>query len=479
MQRRSSRRMFLGKAGVTLALPFLPSAFWSRRSGAAICTPPRRFMAWFAPNGMVMPPWTPTTTDGTNSWTMTPILAPLAPVRNKLVILTGLDHQDIAVPPPGSPTSPTEPATGTGCFLTMLPVEGHETDPSRTSLDQALLPALNSPACGTPKFPSLQLSLDYLNGACGMSNCAFTRTISWTGGVPWPTISDPGILWDKLFYQAAGTADLAQRQALRKSVLDYVLDQTRSLATRLSAADRLKLDEHTTLVRNLETRLERIGKSGSPPPVSLSCSPTPRPPESSVLQFNGTPSDYIQTTFPILVDLMALAFECDLTRSITFMIGAGNSENDYAFLTGSPTPHHTTALRETTGPLNQATLLLVDNYEIQQAANLLSRLDAVVEADGRSILDRTTFYLSSNVADGQALNHWDMPVLLAGGSASGLKIDGRHINYIPQMPFPRPLVGPRSAVQTGRVFMSILQAHGIQADTFGLSTGGPLPELML
>jgi hypothetical protein len=409
---------------------------------------------------------------------MPPILAPLAPVRNKLVILTGLDHQDIAVPPPGSATSPTEPATGTGCFLNMLPVEGHETDVSRTSLDQALLPALNSPACGTPHFPSMQIALQAQNGPCGTLTCAFSKAISWTGGNGLPSIDDPGLLFDKLFSTAAGTADLAQRRALRKSVLDYVLDQTRSLATRLSAADRLRLDEHTTLVRNLETRLERIGKSTSPPPVSLSCSSSSRPTVSSVSS-NGATSSYIQAAFPILVDLMATAFECDLTRSITFMIGAGNSENDYAFATGSPTPHHTTALAETASAANQIKLTEIGTYEIQQAASLLSRLDAAVEFDGRSVLDRTTFYLSSNVADGQALNHWDMPVLLAGGSASGLKLDGRHINYIPQMPFPRPLVGPRSAVQTGRVFTSILQAHGIQQDTFGLSTGGPLPELML
>jgi hypothetical protein len=472
--------MFLGKAGVTLALPFLPSAFWSRRSGAALCTPPRRFMAWFAPNGMVMPAWTPATSGGAgNAWTMPPILAPLESVRNKLVILTGLDHQDIAVPPPGSPTSPTEPATGTGSFLTMLPVEGHETDPSRISLDQALLPALNSPACGTPRFASLQISLDYQNGLCSTPNCTFSRAISWTGGSPWPSLSDPGLIFDKMFALAAGAADLAQRQALRKSVLDYVLDQTRSLTTRLSVADRLRLDEHTTLVRNLETRLERIGKSTASRPISLSCSPPTRPLDSPVQEFNGTPSSYIQTTFPILVDLMATAFECDITRSIAFMIGTGNSENDYAFLTDSPTPHHTTALAETTPGPNQVKLVKIGGYEIQQAARLLTRLDAAMEFDGRSVLDRTTFYLSSNVADGQALNHWDMPILLAGGSGTGLKIDGRHINYIPQMPFPRPLVGPRSAIQTGRVFISILQAHGIRQDTFGLSSGGPLPELML
>jgi hypothetical protein len=282
-----------------------------------------------------------------------------------------------------------------------------------------------------------------------------------------------------MFALAAGAADLAQRQALRKSVLDYVLDQTRSLTTRLSVADRLRLDEHTTLVRNLETRLQRIGKSPASRPISLSCSPPTRPLDSAVQEFNGAPSSYIQTTFPILVDLMATAFECDITRSIAFMIGTGNSENDYAFLTDSPTPHHTTALAETSSGPNQAKLVEIGGYEIQQAARLLTRLDAALEFDGQSILDRTTFYLSSNVADGQALNHWDMPILLAGGSGTGLKIDGRHINYIPQMPFPRSLVGPRSAIQTGRVFISILQAHGIRQDTFGLSSGGPLPELML
>jgi hypothetical protein len=87
-------------------------------------------------------------------------------------------------------------------------------------------------------------------------------------------------------------------------------------------------------------------------------------------------------------------------------------------------------------------------------------------------------FLSSNVADGETSNCWDMPVLLAGGPSGGLRIDGRHINYIPPMPFPRPFVGPESSVETGRVFISILQAHGIMQNTFGMATGRPLPELM-
>src|SRR4051812_23142043 len=129
MNSRSTRRLFLTGGGLSLALPFLPSALWSRRAGAANCQPPRRFMAWFAPNGMVMPNWTPSTT-GT-AWTAPPILLPLEPVRKKILILTGLDHQAIASP--GSP--PGDHAAGAGCFLNMISVYGHETDPARTSLD--------------------------------------------------------------------------------------------------------------------------------------------------------------------------------------------------------------------------------------------------------------------------------------------------------------------------------------------------------
>jgi hypothetical protein len=75
-------------------------------------------------------------------------------------------------------------------------------------------------------------------------------------------------------------------------------------------------------------------------------------------------------------------------------------------------------------------------------------------------------------------NHWDQPVLLAGGASGKLKIDGRHINYIPQMTFPRPLVGPQGGPDTGRIHISILQAHGMMVNQFGVVTGGPLAEIM-
>jgi hypothetical protein len=470
MDRPQSRRLFLGGAAVTLALPFLPSALWSRRAGAASCTPPRRFMAWFVPNGFVMPDWTPTTAGTT--WKPTTISAPLEAVRSKILILTGLDHHQTAEPanPPGGH------GAGTGCFLNMISVNGHETDKTRVSLDQALLPSLNPTGCAAPLLPSLQIGVQGDNGLCDRASCDFSRAISWTKGTPMPNIYDPQQCFDRMFAGASpstSSADAAQRLAERTSVLDRVRAQAEALSTKLSRTDKQKLDEYSTAVRNLETRLQNISTS------TMSCTPPTRPPASPPLNFDRgiTPSSILQQHVPVFLDLMAIAFQCDITRAITFMLGNGTSNNDYQFLIGSSTPHHGTSHHG--GAAGQlAKLTQIGTWEVLQAATLLKKLDGIIESDGKSVLDHTTFFMSSDVGDGNTHNHWDVPVVLAGGASGALKIDGRHINYTPTLTFPRPLVGPRSDVHTGRVFISILQAHGIMQDTFGMATGGVLPELM-
>jgi hypothetical protein len=190
-----------------------------------------------------------------------------------------------------------------------------------------------------------------------------------------------------------------------------------------------------------------------------------------------TPTTVVQQHTPIFVDLMALAFTCDITRSLTFMLGNGTSNNDFEFLIGKSTPHHGTSHHgNDAGAL--ASLTKINVWEMEQVAALLSKLDAAQDSDGSTVLDNTVFYLSSDIGDGNSHNHWDMPVLLAGGASGKLKLDGSHINYTPGLKFPRPLVGPRSDVHTGRALVSILQAHGIMQDTFGEATGGPLAEIM-
>lgn len=473
MTHNLSRRLFLGSSAVSVALPFLPSALWTRRAGAASCTPPRRFMAWFVPNGFNMPDWTPTTT-GTD-WKATPIAAPLESLRKKILILTGLNHQHTAEPadPPGAH------GAGTGCFLNMIPVNGHETDKARVSVDQLLLGALNAPACGSTVLPSLQIGVQGDNGLCDRTSCNFSRAISWTAGTPMPNTYDPQKAFDRMFANAAkpGTsnADAAKRLAERKSVLDHVIAQTQSLSVKLSTTDRAKLEEYTTSLRDLEKRIQALSSS------STSCMAPTRPEASPPLNFDRgiTPSTILQGHVPVFIDLMAVAFQCDITRAITFMLGNGTSNNDYQFLIGSSTPHHGTSHHGGAASAI-AKLTKIDTWEVLQAATLLGKLDAMKEADGQSILDHTTFYMSSDIGDGNSHNHWDVPVLLAGGASGALKIDGRHINYTPGMPFPRPLVYAQQSnpVHTGRVFISILQAHGIMQNSFGEATGGPLPELM-
>lgn len=472
MKVSKSRRLFLTGAAVTLALPFLPSAVWTRRAGAATCAAPRRFMAWMVPNGMVMPDWTPTTT-GTD-WAMTPILAPLEPIRNKIMVLTGLDNQKTAVP--GNP--PGDHGAGTGMLLNMIPVYGHTNDPARTSIDQVLLPALNNAACGAPFLPSLNIGLQGDNGLCDRTSCDFSRAISWIKGRPQPNIYDPRALFDRMFMgfssgmDSMNDAEAARRRAEHKSVLDAVLSDIDSLNVKLSSSDRRKLDEYATALRELEQRIDNSG-------TGVVCEVPERPAASPPLnQERGiTPSTIVERHTAIFVDLMALAFTCDITRSITFMLGNGTSNNDFEFLIGRSTPHHGTS-HHSRSESKLGALTKIDTWEMQQIANLLGKLDAAPDADGSTVLDNTTFYMSSDVADGDSHNHWDMPILVAGGASGKLKIDGRHVNYTPDLRFPRGLIGERSDVHTGRVLISILQAHGIMQDEFGEARGGPLPELM-
>jgi hypothetical protein len=480
MTAKISRRVVLRGAGVAMALPFLESALWTRRAGAQSAAAPKRFVAWFVPNGMNMQTWTPVlgSQAGVTNWVATPALAPLEALRKKILLVSGTDNQEISYP--GSP--PGDHGAGTGIFLNGLTVSGNLKSTARTSVDQLLLPMLN-PGTSRTKFPVLNLGLQGDNGLCDRVDCAFSRAMSWIKGAPQPNIYDPGLLWDKMFKDFAApstggndAAAAAAKQLIadKTSILDLVKGQADSLNTKLSPSDKIKLDQFNDSVRALELKLKTMS-STSP---SASCVPNTRPKAGETLNFDRgiTPSTILKGHMPMFLELMKLALQCDMTRAITFMLGNGSSNNDYAFVTGSSTPHHATSHHDgNAGQLKKLTQINV--WEMEQAATLLSSLDKIQEGDG-TLLDHTTFYLGSDVSDGSAHNHWDMPVLLAGGGAGKLKIDGRHINYVTHKNTPRDLIGPKGGPVTGRILLSILAAHGLEQQTLGSVTGGPLSELM-
>lgn len=457
---RLSRRRFLGSGAAVIGLPYLPSVVERHALAAESCAGVQRFIAFFVPNGIHMPDFTPSTAG--KDWAMPYILAPLEPIRNKIAVVTGIDYQQTAMPsePPGGHGS------GTGCFLTMMPVAGNDKNPNRISLDQKI--AKSTAACNRP-LQSLQLGCTVKgDGSDKVPNLAFIETISWDANQPLPFRDDPQGNFDRIFEGVepdANAADAARRRALRTSVLDHVLGEADSLKTELSPSDRLKLDEYLTSVRQLETRIQNLGGPAS-------CGAKPEAPSID----SSAP---YQDRIAISLELAALAFECDVTRVISFMFGRGNSMQDFAFLfDGESTPHHHTSHHGNDAKL-LGKLKEIGRWEVEHVATFLKRLDQTQEAEGRTLLDNTLAYFNSEISDGNLHRKYDMPVLLAGSAGGKLKVDGSHYMYT-QMSFPRPTLGPKGGPHGIKLFVSMMNAFGIPDDTFGDGTAtGPLTELMV
>jgi hypothetical protein len=450
----TSRRRFLTGAAVTVGLPFLPSVMGGFRSAkGATCGAPQRFLSWFLPCGVVMPDWTPTTT-GTG-WTPPYILQSLAPVQSKIVVLTGHDHMASTTSNPGGHSA------GTGGFLTMRQIANDYNDTKRTSLDQVI--ATQTAACNRP-IGSLQLSLTVPEDTCDSAPCQFVHTVSYNSNNPLPHQVSPLAAFNSVFMgtnPAAGAADAALRQTLRKSVLDHTLTEMQSMNTVLSPSDRAKLDEYQTSVRSLETQIQNTASAGS---CSMAKSP-------------GADASAYSDRVDAMINIIALAFQCDMTRVISFMMARGSSLQDWSFVVNQTSPHHRVS-HHNNEPANLAMLRQINNWEIGRMAGLLQRLDAMQDVNGKTVLDNTLVYCSSEISDGNTHNKWDMPIVLAGSAGGALKIDGRHISYT-KMTFPRPIVGPSGGPHTEHTFVSILNAFGIPATTFGdAMVSGPNTDIL-
>jgi hypothetical protein len=442
---RLTRRAFLGGAAATIALPWLdamaPAARHLARAADRPDDRPKRLLCYYLPNGIHMPAWTPATVGP--DYDLPPILAPLANVRAKVNVISGLANWAASVPVAG------DHARGTGAFLTCVTPEksvGGDVVNGR-SVDQAFAAQLGHL---TP-FPSLQVATSggVSVGTCDSGYpCAYSRNISWAGpSTPLPKIISPRLLFDRLFAGADPTAtaeDRDRRRRLRKSVLDHGAADATRLQTRLGASDRHKLAEYLQSVRELETRIDALA-------AAPFCAVPDRPADG--------------LGFPDLVramqDLMVLAFRCDHTRVITFMLGDGGSSRSYPFL-GIPGAHHNIS-HHGNNPQNLADLETIGIWELQQFAALLEALDAIDEPGGTA-LDNSLVYLSSEIGDGDRHNHDNLPVLLAG-RAGGQVESGRHLVY----PDGDPMAD---------LFLSILRWAGDDAPTFGQDGTRPLPGVL-
>lgn len=432
------RRTVLRGLGATLALPLLdsmvPVLTAQRRTAAA---PVRRLSIVYVPNGMEMNRWTPAT-EGAN-FEFTPILQPLEPFRDRVVVLSRLDCRP-GMPLPGEGNG--DHARAGGAFLTGVhprKTEGPDIE-AGISVDQLAAQEIG----GQTPLSSLELAIEPsdLLGACDTGySCAYVNTICWRSSrTPLPMENNPRALFERLFGDGAVTPEArAARMQHERSLLDAVEADARRLARKLGAGDRRKFSEYLDAVRDVEQRVERAEARGV---QELSIPDAPQ----------GIPETYAEHV-KLMFDLQVLAYQADLTRVMTFMMAREVSNKPYPEI-GVPDPHHPLSHHQG-DPEKLARLARINAFHASLFAHYLEKLRTTPDGDG-SLLDHAMVVYGSGMSESNQHLHDNLPILLAGGGGS---IQGnRHIVY------------PKGTPITN-LYLTLLDKLGVTAERFGDSTG--------
>ena len=295
------------------------------------------------------------------------------------------------------------------------------------------------------RLPSLELGIENFRGAGSCDSgyaCVYQHTLSWRSPTsPVPTEVDPKLVFERLFSDQPNAPDREKRNRLRSSVLDAVLEDARRLDRRLGGADRQKLDQYLTCVRELE---QRIAQTDKLPPIA--------PPEGAERPA-GVPAE-LSEHFRLMCDLMVLAFQTDVTRIGAFMFGREGSNQRYKML-GISEGHHELS-HHRNDPEMQAKIREINTFHIRQLAYLVGKLKAIPEGES-SLLDSCMLAYGSAIGDGNRHTHDNLPVLLLGRGGGTLK-SGRHLRYPEQTPL-------------NNLWLSMLDRFGAPTQALGDSTG--------
>ena len=423
------RRTILRGLGASLALPLLDAmvpAFAAPRTSASSAA---RLGVVYVPNGMMMNDWLPETEGA--GFAFKPIMKPLEPFRDQLVVLSGLRGVESEGPHARASTR----------FLTGVPskrADGADLH-AGVSMDQIVARVQGQHT----QLASLELAIDGRDfaGSCddGFS-CAFTNTIVWSGeSTPLPMENNPRVVFERLFGDTGSTSPSVRRARLLRdaSLLDSVTERAAALQRGLGAQDRSKLDQYLEAIRDVERRIQKAEEQSTRElPV--------------IEQPAGVPATFGEHV-RLMFDLQLLAYQTDMTRVVTFMLGREITGRTYAEI-GVPDAHHPISHHQR-DPEKFVKLTKINTYHVSLFAEFLEKLRQTPDGDG-SLLDHITLIYGAGMADSNSHGSKNLPIVLVGGGTKG----GRHLKYAEETPF-------------ANLHLTLMDRMGVQIDQLGHSTG--------
>jgi hypothetical protein len=424
------RRTVLRGMGVTLALPLLDAmvpALTATTKTAA--NPARRLSVTYVPNGMAMEYWSPATE---GAYELTPILKPLAPVKDQMLVISGLK----ALWPPAHAGASTS-------FLTCARGTAGETAPrAGISMDQVVAREYAKQT----QLASLEMAIEARAnaGQCsGGHSCVYSNTISWRSRTtPLPMENNPRAVFERMFGDTGSTDPVVRRARMLRdrSVLDSVSEKAADLQREVGSSDRVKIDEYLEAVRDAERRIQRTEEqSGVEIPL--------------VEQPEGIPATF-EEHVELMFDLQLLAYRTDLTRVISFMMGREVSSRTYPEI-GVVDAHHPLSHHEY-DPARIALMSKINVYHMTMFADYIEKLRATPDGDG-SLFDHMVMLYGCGMSDSNSHSTVNCPVVVLGGGSGQLK-GGQHLKY----PEDTPLAN---------LMYTLIDKLGVPVEEFGNSTG--------
>jgi Protein of unknown function (DUF1552) len=427
------RRTFLRGGGAILALPLLDAMIPAATSWAQTpARPVRRLGFVFIPMGCDQSRWTP---EGEgNLGNLSPILSPLEPVKDHLTVITNTRLQN---------AYPGTHDTSNAAFLSAAPAKHTESSDYYlgTTVDQIAAKEIGRQT----RLASLELAMD-LNPLAGVCNngyaCVYQNCLSWSSPTtPLPSEAHPRIVFERLFGDGGNAADRQAALEDRASLLDSFSGGIARLKQRVGPRDRARVDQYVDSIREVERQIQRAEESANANPIPDADRPV------------GVPAAFADHA-KLMFDLQILAFQADITRVITFQLTREQCNRTYPEI-GVPEPHHPTS-HHGNDPAKIAKIAKINTFHVSLFSDFLQKMKATADGDG-SLLDHTVYLYGSGMGNPSIHDHENLPILVAGGTAAGMK-GGRHLR------FARP-------VNLANLHLTLLDRAGVHLDSFMDSTG--------